>query len=69
MKLKYKVLLITDCVVNLLLGLIMLLFPIGIIDFLGLPQTNTNFYPSITKVTNYFQMIQFMNRLKIQIKC
>ena len=25
----------------------MLLFPIGVIDFLGLPQTNTNFYPSI----------------------
>jgi hypothetical protein len=33
--------------VNLLLGLILLLFPIGIIDLLGLPQTNTNFYPSI----------------------
>ena len=25
----------------------MLLFPLGVIDFLGLPQTNTYFYPSI----------------------
>jgi hypothetical protein len=47
MKLKYKILLIIDCIVNLFLGVILLLFPIGIIDFFGLPQTNTNFYPSI----------------------
>jgi hypothetical protein len=47
MKLKYKILLIIDSIVNLLLGILLLLFPIGIIDFLGLPQTNTNFYPSI----------------------
>ena len=47
MKLKYKILLLIDCIVNLFLGLLLLLFPIGIIDFLGLPQTNTNFYPSI----------------------
>jgi hypothetical protein len=47
MKLKYKILLITDCIVNLLLGILLLLFPMGIIDSLGLPQTNTNFYPSI----------------------
>ena len=47
MKLKYKILLLTDCIVNLLLGVLLLLFPIGVIDFLGLPQTNTNFYPSI----------------------
>ena len=47
MKLKYKILLLIDCIVNLFLGILLLLFPIGIIDFLGLPQTNTNFYPSI----------------------
>jgi len=47
MKTKYKILLLFDCVVNLLLGVLLLLFPIGIIDFLGLPHTNTNFYPSI----------------------
>lgn len=32
---------------NILLGILLLLFPIGIIDLLGLPETNTNFYPSI----------------------
>ena len=47
MKTKYKILLIIDCFVNLLLGLLLLLFPLGVIDLLGLPVTNTNFYPSI----------------------
>jgi hypothetical protein len=47
MKRKHKILLLIDSIVNLLLGFILLLFPIGIIDFLGLPQTSTNFYPSI----------------------
>jgi hypothetical protein len=42
-----KILLIIDCVVNLLLGMLLLLFPTGIIDLLGLPETNTNFYPCI----------------------
>jgi len=47
MKLKYKILLILDCIVNLALGILLLLFPIGIVDLLGMPSTNTNFYPSI----------------------
>lgn len=47
MKLKYKILLLIDCIVNLMIGIVLLLFPIGIIDFFGFPQTNTNFYPSI----------------------
>ena len=47
MKLKHKILLLIDCIVNLFLGILLLLFPIGIIELLGLPQTNTNFYPSI----------------------
>ena len=47
MKLKYKILLLIDCIVNLMIGIVLLLFPIGIIDFFGLPQTNTDFYPSI----------------------
>ena len=47
MKTTSKILLILDCVVNLLLGMLLLLFPIGIIDLLGLPETNTNFYPCI----------------------
>ena len=47
MKSKHKILLLVDCIVNLLLGVLLLLFPIGIIDLLGLPATNTNFYPSL----------------------
>jgi uncharacterized membrane protein HdeD (DUF308 family) len=47
MKLKHKKLLLIDGIVNLILGVLLLLFPIGIIDHLGLPSTNTNFYPSI----------------------
>ena len=47
MRLKYKILLTIDCIVNILLGTLLLLFPIGVIDLLGLPKTNTNFYPSI----------------------
>ena len=47
MKLKHKTLLLIDCIVNMLLGMLLLLFPSGIIDFFGLPKTNTNFYPSI----------------------
>ena len=42
-----KILLVIDCIFNLLLGTLLLLFPIGIIDFLDLPESNTNFYPSI----------------------
>ena len=47
MRSKHKILLIIDCVVNVLLGLLLLLFPFGVIDLLGLPDTNTHFYPSI----------------------
>lgn len=42
-----KILLPVDCIVNLLLGVLLLLFPTGILDFLGLPETNTNFYPTL----------------------
>lgn len=44
---KHQLILAGDAIVNLLLGIILLLFPAGIIDLLGLPQTNTFFYPSI----------------------
>lgn len=44
---KHRVLLFIDCVVNLLLGMLLLLFPMGIVDFFGLPHTDTNFYPSL----------------------
>jgi hypothetical protein len=47
MKSKHKTLLLIDCIVNTLLGVLLLLFPVGIIDLFGLPKTNSNFYPSI----------------------
>ena len=44
MKPVHKLLLMIDGFVNLILGILLLLFPVGVIDMLGLPQTNTNFY-------------------------
>jgi hypothetical protein len=42
-----KMLLAADSVINLILGLLLLLFPSGIMNLLGLPPTNTFFYSSI----------------------
>jgi hypothetical protein len=42
-----KTLLFIDGLVNLLLGFLLLLFPAGVIRTLGLPFTNTSFYPSL----------------------
>jgi hypothetical protein len=47
MELKHKILLFVDGIINVTLGVILLLFPLGIADFLGLPITSTKFYPSI----------------------
>ncbi len=47
MKTKNKTLLIIDGIVNLVLGILLLLFPIGIAEWLGVPLSNTNFYPTI----------------------
>jgi len=47
MNTKKKMLIMIDCVVNLVLGVLLLLFPFGVIDILGLPPTNTYFYPMI----------------------
>jgi len=44
---KHQILLVCDSVVNLILGIILLLFPAGVIEILGLPPTCTYFYPSI----------------------
>lgn len=44
---KHKILLIIDGSVNILLGVVLLLFPAGLATLLGLPQTNTTFYPTI----------------------
>jgi len=42
-----KRLLVIDALVNLALGVLLLLFPAGIVALLGLPPTNTDFYASI----------------------
>lgn len=47
MKPKYRLLLAVDALVNLILGLLLLVFPVGVIALLGLPQTDTYFYATI----------------------
>ena len=47
MRSKHKTLLVIDAIINLVLGVLLLLFPAGVVELLGLPLTNTNFYPSI----------------------
>jgi hypothetical protein len=47
MKTKHKILLAIDGAVNLVLGLLLLLFPAGVLVFFGLPPTDTYFYASI----------------------
>lgn len=47
MQRKNEILLLIDGIINLILGILLLLFPIGISDVLGVPESNMNFYPSI----------------------
>jgi len=47
MRARHKSLLLLDGAINLILGVVLLLFPVGVVDLLGLPPTTTNFYPSI----------------------
>ncbi|MFC1581166.1 hypothetical protein ACFL4N_09710 [Thermodesulfobacteriota bacterium] len=47
MKANHKILLAIDGVVNLALGILLLLFPAGILTLFGLPPTDTYFYASI----------------------
>ena len=44
---KHKNLLVIDGIVNLALGVLLLLFPLGIAEFLGVPIPDRNFYPTI----------------------
>lgn len=44
---KANLLLAADGLINLILGILLLLFPAGIPEILGLPATNTYFYSSI----------------------
>lgn len=47
MKKKQRVLLASDATINVVLGLLLLLFPAGLLDFFGLPPATTYFYPTI----------------------
>jgi len=44
---KHKILLMIDAIVNLVLGIFLILFPLGMAKILGIPQANINFYPTI----------------------
>ena len=44
---KDKTLLLIDGIVNLLLGIVLLLFPFGMAQLLGVPLPSINFYPTI----------------------
>jgi hypothetical protein len=47
MQRKHRTLLLVDAVVNLLLGVLLLLAPVGTLQLLGLPSTETYFYAVI----------------------
>jgi hypothetical protein len=47
MNAKSKTLLLIDGIVNLLVGIMLLLFPLGVARLLGVPQPGNNFYPTI----------------------
>ena len=47
MQRKQEILLFIDGLMNVLLGLLLILFPFGIAEFLGVPIPCTNFYPTI----------------------
>ena len=42
-----KILLIIDGIVNIILGILLLLFPFGIAEYLGVPKSDNYFYPTI----------------------
>jgi hypothetical protein len=39
--------LLIDGLINLLLGVLLVAFPLGLVELLGIPQTEQTFYPSI----------------------
>jgi len=47
MEQKHKTLLVIDGIINLILGVFLLLFPLGMARILGVPEPDINFYPSI----------------------
>jgi len=47
MERKQEILLTIDGIINVILGILLLLFPLGISELLGVPESNTAFYPTI----------------------
>jgi hypothetical protein len=47
MKPKHKTFLLIDGLVNLILGILLLMFPLGVAEVLGAPLPESNFYPTI----------------------
>ena len=47
MKKKHEVLLVIDGLVNLILGILLILFPFGVAEILGVPGSDLDFYPTI----------------------
>ena len=47
MRPRHKAFLLIDGIVNLILGILLLLFPFGVAETLGVPQPASNFYPTI----------------------
>ena len=47
MERKQEILLSIDGLINVFLGLLLILFPFGVAEFLGVPIPGTNFYPTI----------------------
>jgi len=46
-KTQHEVLLTIDGIVNLVLGILLLLVPLGTAEILGVPRSNLDFYPTI----------------------
>jgi hypothetical protein len=44
---KHEILLTIDGIINLALGILLLLFPLGIAEIIGVPKSPMNFYPMI----------------------
>ena len=47
MERKQEILLNIDGIINVILGVLLLLFPFGISELLGVPKSTLNFYPTI----------------------
>jgi hypothetical protein len=47
MERKQEILLSIDGIINVIIGILLLLFPFGIPEILGIPKSNINFYPTI----------------------